>query len=143
MQPHLQAGWVVAAVAGVFSFLSPCVLLLIPGYLSMISGLTVKHLRERPGSQLLPILLSCVLFSAGFTPVYILVGLSAGTIGSWLASYRTAINVVFGMVLIAFGLFVVGLLRIPFLYGERRLRIGGTSLGIWGAPLVGLVFAFG
>jgi cytochrome c-type biogenesis protein len=135
--------WVWAVLAGVFSFISPCILPLIPGYLSMISGLSVQQLEERRAGHLLRILLSCLLFSLGFSVVFILVGLSVGTIGHWLEAHKTIINIVFGVVVILFGLFVVGVVRLPLLYQDRRLRVNRASLGLLGAPLLGFAFGFG
>jgi cytochrome c-type biogenesis protein len=143
MQPAQQPAWVVAVLAGVFSFISPCVLPLIPGYLSMISGLTMEELEERRAGHLLRIFFSCLLFSLGFSAVFILVGLSVGTIGQWLTANRVLLNVIFGVVVIAFGLFVVGVVRLPFLYQDRRLRVSRGSLGLWGAPVLGFAFGFG
>ena len=138
-----QPDWLVAVLAGVFSFISPCVLPLIPGYLSMISGLSVEQLEERRAGHLVRIFFSCILFSLGFSVVFIFVGLSVGTIGHWLEAHRTILNVIFGIVVILFGLFVVGAVRLPFLYRDRRLRMSRGSLGIWGAPLLGFAFGFG
>jgi cytochrome c-type biogenesis protein len=126
----------------VFSFISPCVLPLIPGYLSMISGLSTEQLEERKARHLLRVLLSCILFSIGFSVVFILVGLSVGTAGQWLQAKRVILNVIFGVVVILFGLFVVGVIRLPLLYQDRRIRLRG-SLGMWGAPLLGFAFGFG
>jgi len=143
MEAQTQPDWLVAVLAGVFSFISPCVLPLIPGYLSMISGLSVEQLEERRAGHLVRIFFSCILFSLGFSVVFIFVGLSVGTIGQWLEARRTILNVIFGIVVILFGLFVVGAVRLPFLYQDRRLRMSRGSLGIWGAPLLGFAFGFG
>jgi len=143
MQPAQQPAWVVAVLAGVFSFISPCVLPLIPGYLSMISGLTMEELEERRAGHLVRIFFSCLLFSLGFSIVFIFVGLSVGTIGQWLTANRVLLNVIFGIIVIAFGLFVVGVVRLPFLYQDRRLRVSRGSLGLWGAPVLGFAFGFG
>ncbi len=142
MTPDHQPAWLIAIAAGVFSFISPCVLPLIPGYLSMISGLSIEQLEERRAGHLLRILLSCLLFSVGFSLVFILVGLSVGTAGQWLQAKRTVLNVVFGAIVVLFGLFVVGVIRLPALYRDRRIRLRG-SLGMWGAPLLGFAFGFG
>jgi cytochrome c-type biogenesis protein len=138
-----QPAWVVAILAGVFSFISPCVLPLIPGYLSMISGLSIEQLEERRAAHLVRVVFSCLLFSVGFSVVFILVGLSVGTAGQWLQAKRTILNVIFGVVVILFGLFVVGVVRLPFLYQDRRIRLNRGSLGMWGAPLLGFAFGFG
>lgn len=143
MGTQTHPDWLVAVLAGVFSFISPCVLPLIPGYLSMISGLSVEQLEERRAGHLLRILLSCILFSLGFSVVFIFVGLSVGTLGQWLEARRTILNVIFGIVVILFGLFVVGAVRLPFLYQDKRFRMSRGSLGIWGAPLLGFAFGFG
>lgn len=142
MGAEQQPAWVVAIAAGVFSFISPCVLPLIPGYLSMISGLSAEQLEQRRAAHLVRILLSCLLFSAGFSAVFILVGLSVGTAGQWLQAKRVVLNVIFGVMVILFGLFVVGVIRLPVLYQDRRIRLRG-SLGLWGAPLLGFAFGFG
>ncbi|MFB3881631.1 MAG: cytochrome c biogenesis CcdA family protein [Armatimonadota bacterium] len=142
MTGEQQPAWLVAILAGVFSFISPCVLPLIPGYLSMISGLSVEQLEQRRAGHLVRVLISCLLFSVGFSIVFILVGLSVGTAGQWLQAKRAILNVVFGAIVILFGLFVVGVVRLPFLYADRRIRLRG-SLGMWGAPLLGFAFGFG
>ncbi len=138
-----QPAWLVAVLAGIFSFISPCVLPLIPGYLSMISGLSIEQLEERKAAHLLRIAFSCLLFSVGFSIVFILVGLSVGAAGQWLQANRTILNIIFGIIVILFGLFVVGVVRLPFLYQDRRLRLSRGSLGIWGAPVLGFAFGFG
>ena len=143
MQPQHQSNWVVAVVAGLLSFVSPCVLPLIPGYLSMISGLSAEQLQERRGSDLLRVFTSCLLFSLGLCAVFILVGIGAGAIGSRLRDYMTIINIIFGAVVIVFGLFVLNLVKLPFLYQDRRFRLRRASVGLWGAPLLGVAFGFG
>ncbi len=143
MQPQHQSNWVVAVLAGLLSFISPCVLPLIPGYLSMISGLSAEQLEQRRGSNLLRVFVSCLLFSLGLCAVFILVGLGAGAIGSKLRDYMTIINIVFGVIVIIFGLFVLNVVKLPFLYRDRRFRLNRTSIGLWGAPLLGVAFGFG
>lgn len=143
MEPQTQATWVVAVVAGFLSFISPCVLPLIPGYLSMISGLSAEQLEERRAGQLVRVFFACLLFSAGFGVVFILVGMSAGVVGGWLQERVVVINVVFGITVIAFGLFVLNVIKLPFLYQDRRFRLGRANLGLWGAPLLGIAFGFG
>ena len=160
MEPQTQATWVVAVVAGFLSFISPCVLPLIPGYLSMISGLSAEQLEERRTGQLVRVFFACLLFSAGFGVVFILVGMSAGVVGGWMRSpglsmllhmvvgievgdVRGFMNVVFGIMVIVFGLFVLNVIKLPFLYQDRRFRLGRANLGLWGAPLLGIAFGFG
>jgi cytochrome c-type biogenesis protein len=143
MPETAHAAWVIAVVAGFLAFLSPCILPLIPGYLSMISGLSHDQLSDRKGARLLRVFFSCLLFAAGFSIVFVLVGLSAGALGNLLRSHLVIINIVFGVIVILFGLFVLNLVKLPFLYQERRLRISSTSVSLWGAPLLGLAFGFG
>ena len=143
MEPQTQATWVIAVVAGFLSFISPCVLPLIPGYLSMISGLSAEQLEERRPGQLLRVFFACLLFAAGFGVVFILVGMSAGVVGGWMRERMVVINVVFGITVIVFGLFVLNVIKLPFLYQDRRFRLGRANLGLWGAPLLGFAFGFG
>jgi cytochrome c-type biogenesis protein len=143
MQTPQEAAWVTAVAAGLLSFASPCVLPLIPGYLSMISGLSGEQLRERRGRHLARVVFACLLFAVGFTPVYILVGLSVGAIGQWLTPHRVVVNIILGAVVVFFGLFVMGLLNLPFLYRIHQVQTGRRAFGLWGAPLLGFAFAFG
>jgi len=142
MAPEQQAGWVVAVVAGVLSFVAPCVLPLIPGYLSMISGLSMEQLEERKGAHLLRVFISCALFAFGFAVAFMLLGATKGVVGPWLRLHATALNIVFGIIVILFGLFVLNLLRLPFLYQDHRLRFPRAA-GMWAAPLLGFAFGFG
>jgi len=141
--PQGHAPWVIAVVAGVLSFLSPCVLPLVPGYLSMISGLTVEQLQQRRAAHLLRVLVSCLLFALGFGVVFVLLGASAGVVGGWLAARMKLVNVIFGLIVIIFGLFVLNVVRLPFLYQDRRVRLSRGAMGLWGAPLLGFAFGFG
>lgn len=143
MNPQDQAGWIVAIVAGFLSFVSPCVLPLIPGYLSMISGLSSEELEEKSGRTLGRIFVSCILFSVGLCAVFIVVGLGVGAVGSQLSRYMTIINVIFGLVVIFFGLFVLNVVQLPTLYRDRHFRLSRGSIGLWGAPLLGIAFGFG
>lgn len=143
MEPPQHAAWLIAVVAGLLSFISPCVLPLIPGYISMISGISVEQLQQGRGAHLPRILLSCLLFATGLSLAFILVGLGVGAAAGWLHSHRTLINIALGLVVIFFGFFVLGLVKLPALYRDRRLRLNRASLGIWGAPLLGFAFAFG
>jgi cytochrome c-type biogenesis protein len=143
MEPQAQAGWIVAIVAGFLSFVSPCVLPLIPGYLSMISGLSAEQLEQRAGRQLARVLVSSVLFAVGLGVVFTALGASAGLMGRWLGPRMAIVNVVFGLVVIVFGLFVLNLVKLPSLYRDRRLRLAPGRFGIWGAPLLGIAFGLG
>ncbi len=143
MDPKAYADWIVAIIAGLTSFFSPCILPIIPGYLSMISGLSFEQLEEHQARHRMRIFITCLLFSLGLCVVFIPIGLTASVLGGWLGHRREQINIVFGLVVILFGLFMMGVLKLPFLYQERRLRVSRAATGMWAAPLVGVAFGAG
>lgn len=128
--------------AGMVSFFSPCVLPLVPAYLSMVAGVSVSDIEEGTREARLKVLRGTGLFVAGFTTVFMLLGVGASAIGSFLVSHKSFFNLVSGIVIIAFGIMLMGLVRPRFLEQERRFR-AGTALGTWGAPVMGAAFAFG
>ena len=132
-----------AFVAGLISFLSPCVLPLVPGYVSLISGVGVEELKAADGRLMRRVMLQSAMFILGFSAVFIALGAAASTIGHLLASYRTLLSHVAGVVIILFGLHLTGIFRINALYADKRLHgvKGGTSP--WGAFVIGFAFAFG
>lgn len=133
-----------AFAAGLISFLSPCVLPLVPGYISYVAGRSLDELRHAESSQTrLSALALSSFFILGFSSVFIALGASATAIGQLLLSYRYEANLVGGSLVILFGLFMVGALRIPWL--QRELRFTGHVQGgnPFGAFLLGLAFAFG
>jgi len=132
-----------AFVAGVLSFLSPCVLPLIPGYLSFMTGLTAAELSDdsRPLGQIMG---TAVLFVVGFSVVFVALGASASVIGQFLTQYRDVVEKVAGVAVILFGVFMLGVIRIPGLYGEARVDMARTRRFGRGAALVmGMAFAAG
>ena len=130
-----------AFLGGLFSFLSPCVLPLVPGYISLISGVSVDKLKEGSGSGR-AVAISSLLFILGFSLVFIVMGASAGAVGQFLNQYRNLLLKIAGVIIIVFGVFLLGLLKIPALYREKRMQgVGGA--GRLGAFLLGLAFAFG
>ncbi|MFP5319561.1 MAG: cytochrome c biogenesis CcdA family protein [Acidimicrobiia bacterium] len=131
----------VAVVAGVFSFVSPCCLPLVPGYLSYVAALPVSELGERQARGVT--LRAALLFVAGFTTVFTVLGVSAGVAGSVLLRNRDDVVKVFGVVIIVLGLVTAGLLRIPALQRERRLDLARVPRGpAWAFPM-GMAFAAG
>ncbi|MBI4319754.1 MAG: cytochrome c biogenesis protein CcdA [Chloroflexi bacterium] len=138
-----QVGWLVAFGAGILSFISPCVAPLVPGYLSYVSGVSVQDLSQRQHGQTRRILLSCLLFVLGFSLVFVLLGASASLLGGLLEEYRRPLNRVAGGVMILMGIFIIGLIRLPQLYQERRFHLAGNSFGQGGTVLLGMAFAFG
>lgn len=125
----------VAAAAGLVSFLSPCVLPLVPGYLGYVTGLSGVDLeRQRRGRMLA----GSGLFVLGFTVVYVLVGATTGALGGLIAGASGTLTRVLGAVTVLLGLAYLGVL--PLLGGERRLDVRPAA-GLAGAPLLGAVFA--
>ena len=135
--------------AGLLSFISPCVLPLIPGYLSYISGLSLDEMRGTGAVTVAPpavrnrVLLSSLAFIIGFSLVFVALGASASAIGQFLMSRLTILGRVAGAIIILFGLHTMGLLRIDWLYQEKRVQTNRRPAGFIGAMLVGIAFAFG
>lgn len=130
--------------AGIVSFLSPCVLPLVPGYVSYVAGDALTHRRQVEGvaPRLAAIWLS-LCFVAGFSTVLILLGASASALGQLLLRYKYEANIVAGVIVILFGLFMAGALKLPWLQRDLRFHVdikGGRPLG---AYLIGVAFAFG
>lgn len=132
-------GIVAALLAGMISFLSPCVLPLVPGYMSYIAGSTDRGVERRRIDTLF--LSGC--FVLGFSTVFILLGASATAMSGLLLSYRYEANIVGGLIIILFGIFTTGIIKMPWL--ERDLRYHGAIEGgqPLGAYVLGLAFGFG
>jgi len=133
-----------AFAAGVVSFLSPCVLPIVPGYLSYVAGHSMDELVE-PGLHpaRLAALGRSAGFVAGFSAVFIALGASASGLGRLLLSYRGQADLVAGIIIAAFGLNLMGLLRIPMLARDWRVHGDAPRASAWGAFLLGAAFAFG
>jgi cytochrome c-type biogenesis protein len=141
--------------AGLLSFISPCVLPLIPGYLSYISGLSLDEMRGTPGAGgsavavVAPpevrrrVILSSLAFIVGFSLVFIALGASATTIGHFLTRRLTLLGRIAGVIIVLFGLHTMGVLRIEWLYQEKRVQTQRKPTTLVGAMLVGIAFAFG
>lgn len=134
-----------AILAGLLSFLSPCVLPLIPGYLSFISGVSIEDLssREKSGAHYRKLVLNTVLFVLGFSLVFIFLGAVAPQFGSAILKYKSIFNKIAGVVIVILGLHVAGLFRIGFLNYEKRFHQGQRKFGAGGSIFVGMAFAFG
>lgn len=130
-----------AVLAGAISFSSPCCLPLIPGYLSYVSGLPVSDLGRREARALT--LRAALLFVAGFTTVFTALGISFALVGSALLRNVPLIVRVSGIVIILMGLAMMGALRVPFLYRERRFDLATVPSGPHAAFVLGMAFAFG
>lgn len=134
-----------ALVGGLLSFFSPCVLPLIPIYISILSGLSHQELveatRERDVPVLLRIVLHAGMFVAGFSFAFTLLGASASLVGQWLSQYRVWLVRLGGVLVVLFGLYFLGLLRFRWLSLERSLNWRPRSMNAVGAFLMGFVFA--
>jgi len=134
----------IAFLAGIVSFLSPCVLPLVPGYISMLSGATIEELKSGASAALLArILRNSLAFVVGFSIVFVALGASATWVGKFLLARRILLNIIAGIIIIIFGLHLTGLVKIPLLYREARLDTGAPRRGLRGAFLLGFAFAFG
>lgn len=134
-----------AFLFGILSFLSPCVLPLVPGYISFISGLSFEELREGLGERkfLVKTLLGSLFFVLGFSIVFVSLGASATAVGKFLSENMDVIGKVAGVIIILFGLHMTGILRIKFLNYEAKLNMRGKPFGLLGAFVIGFAFAFG
>ncbi len=137
-------GILAAFVAGLLSFLSPCVLPLVPGYVSFVSGFTLEQLTRGPSERLhARAALASLFFVLGFSLVFVLLGASASLAGQWLAAYKAPLSTAAGALVMLFGLHTMGVLPLRWLYLEKRFKTGGLAPGLGGAFLMGLAFAFG
>jgi cytochrome c-type biogenesis protein len=133
-----------ALIAGLVSFLSPCVLPLVPPYLIYLTGATIERVAndEAESSSRRAVMISAVMFVLGFSTVFVALGASASLVGSLIRAWSAELSVVAGIVIIVMGLHFLGLTRIGLLMREGRLPIP-KPMGLWGAYVMGLAFAFG
>ncbi len=137
-------GVAVAFSAGLFSFLSPCVLPLFPSYLSFITGMSVDRLTTEVGtSERTRALAHSVAFVAGFTAVFVALGASFSAAGQFLMDYRDWIRIAGGALIIVFGLYIAGVLRIGLFGRSAQIAIRSKPAGYAGSFAVGLTFAIG
>ena len=140
-----QVTYAGAFIAGLLSFLSPCVLPLIPSYITYITGLSFAELQAEQPAHLVrrKTFFHSFCFVLGFTSVFVLLGASATFIGSFLQTHMTIIRKIGGMMIFLFGIHVTGLVPIGLLLGEKRVSVRHKPAGYAGSFLVGLVFAAG
>jgi cytochrome c-type biogenesis protein len=130
--------------AGFLSFISPCVLPLIPGYLSFVSGVSLEEMRDDTAvAARRQVLVTSLAFVLGFSLVFIALGASASAIGKFLFRNSTILTKVAGALVIVFGLHTMGVFRLPFLESEKRLQAGAKPKSLFGAVMVGMAFGFG
>ena len=134
-----------AFLAGVLSFLSPCVLPLVPSYVSFITGLSFKELTtsiDRKKIRYLTIMNS-LAFICGFSFVFVTLGVSSSAIGVFLFKYIDIIRIIGGIIVIFFGLFIAGILKLDFLMPEKKIHLIGKPAGYIGTFIIGMTFAAG
>ncbi|MEW6515691.1 MAG: cytochrome c biogenesis protein CcdA [candidate division FCPU426 bacterium] len=133
-----------AFLAGLISFLSPCVLPLVPAYLSFLAGVSLEEIRQSADHALRRrAVVSALVFVLGFSTVFVLLGATATLLGRWLTEQAYWLGKVAGAVLILLGLHLVGILKLPFLMYEKRFQVRTGALPILGVFFIGAAFAFG
>jgi cytochrome c-type biogenesis protein len=134
-----------AFLAGLFSFVSPCVLPIVPGYLSFISGVNVAQFKggAAPSDLVRRVVLASLAFVLGFSTVFVSLGAAATLVGALLQQHKRTLGMIGGVIILVLGLHTMGILRIPWLLGEKRANVTQKPLGPLGAYVVGLAFAFG
>jgi cytochrome c-type biogenesis protein len=134
---------IAAFLAGLVSFLSPCVLPLVPGYVSLISGAGVEQLKTQESQLLRKVMLNSIAFILGFSVVFITLGAVATEVSQMLSRYRSTLAQIAGIVIILFGLHLTGVFKIKALYTDARLHSVKGGSTAWGAFVIGFAFAFG
>ncbi len=135
----------IAFAAGLLSFVSPCVLPLVPSYVTYITGLTLEELTSETDRARVrgTIILNSLLFIGGFSAVFIAFGASASLAGQLLLTYQDFLRKLGGVVIVFFGLYVMGLLKLKFLMADQRVHFNRRPAGYVGSFLVGVAFAAG
>lgn len=132
-----------AFLAGVLSFLSPCVLPLVPSYVSFITGISFEDLTEGADKKKIRFLTATnsLAFILGFSSIFIALGASSSAVGRFFFNYQDWIRIIGGILVIIFGLFISGVIRLDFLTRERKLHMSGKPAGYAGSFVVGMTFA--
>ncbi len=142
----MEVTYIGALIAGVLSFLSPCVLPLVPPYLAFIGGTTFDQLtgeEETPRHVHRTVVLSSVAFVLGFTTVFVMLGATATAAGQLLAANLPLLSKIAGVIIILAGLHFLGVIHLPILHREARYHADARPAGLLGAYVIGLAFAFG
>jgi cytochrome c-type biogenesis protein len=131
----------ISFAAGILSFLSPCVLPLVPGYISLISGVSIDGLKEGTSNKR-AVIVNSLAFNAGLSVIFLVLGTTAGLVGAAITS-NPWVRIIGGLVIIAFGLQLIGLLKISALYKDTRFFSDDKPRGILGSAALGIAFAAG
>lgn len=134
-----------AFLAGLLSFVSPCVLPIVPPYLCYLAGVSVDELRGSDATSATSqrVILSAIAFVLGFSVVFVALGATASVIGQSIARYFDTLAVIAGVIIIIMGLHFLGVFRVSLLFREARLQVERKPAGLIGAFVMGLAFAFG
>lgn len=145
MESIQQISLLAAFTAGLLSFISPCVLPLVPSYVSYITGLSVEQLASEEARHRYRrvIILNSLLFIGGFSSVFIAFGASASLIGQLLITYQDVIRKLGGILIVVFGLYLLGVLNLSFLRAEKRYHFSNKPAGYLGSFVIGVAFAAG
>ncbi|MEO9864329.1 cytochrome c biogenesis protein CcdA, partial [Yoonia sp.] len=135
-----------AAMAGLLSFFTPCVLPMVPFYLCYMAGLSMNELRDDtdvPAGAQRRLIISAIFFALGVTTIFVLLGMGATALGQVFGAWRDALTYAAAGLLFVFGLHFLGIVRIPLLYREAKIESTAEPTTIIGAYLMGLAFGFG
>jgi cytochrome c-type biogenesis protein len=141
---HADVPIMAALIAGLVSFLSPCVLPLVPPYLVFLAGTSLERFADAEPEQRVKreTVLAAALFVLGFSTVFVALGASASVFGSLIRAYSGPLSTIAGVVIIVMGLHFLGITPIALLHRQKRLEVA-KPVGLWGAYVIGLAFAFG
>ncbi|MHB2168794.1 cytochrome c biogenesis CcdA family protein [Alsobacter sp. R-9] len=132
-----------AVFAGILSFLSPCVLPLVPPYLCFLAGTTIEEFADGGVKRARrDVLIAAALFVLGFSTVFVMLGATASVLGQLIRQYMDTLSLLAGVAIVLMGLHFLGIFRMRFLYREARVQVE-KPVGMWGAYVMGLAFAFG
>jgi cytochrome c-type biogenesis protein len=141
---HGEVTYLAALVAGLVSFLSPCVLPLVPPYLVFLAGTSLERFADKEPEPRVKreTVVAAALFVLGFSTVFVALGASASVIGAFIRAYSGPLAIIAGVVIIIMGLHFLGVTPIALLHRQKRFEVG-KPVGLWGAYVIGLAFAFG
>jgi len=139
-----EVSLIAAFLAGVVSFVSPCVLPLVPSYVTFITGISFDELTSERSSRVRRLtIVHSLAFIVGFSIVFIALGATATVAGQFLRQHQDTLRRVGGVLIILFGIYLTGLIKIPALSRERKVHLSGKPVGVLGSVLVGITFAAG
>ncbi len=139
-----EIGYISAFLGGLLSFLSPCVLPLIPSYVSFITGISFEDFKTGDKARIRKLtIINSLAFVTGFSTVFVLLGISSSYVGRFFAVYYDHIRIIGGIIIIVMGLYVMGVIKLNFLSGDKRVHLNSKPRGHFGSYIVGLTFGAG